>query len=122
MPPRLLVHVLGLCNVVAGALVAFGPGLLMPGADGLGTTAARVFGGSLGAFLAGSAVGAWLMPSGARRPYLWVFGVGVKVVAAALWGTLAVSSGITQLWSGAVVDLAVAALVTTSLMRHESQA
>ncbi|WP_396623439.1 hypothetical protein [Luteitalea sp.] len=120
MPPRLLVHLLGLCNVVAGALVTFALPQLMPGADGLGSTAARVLGGSLAAFLVGSGLGAWLIPAEGRRPYLWVFGVAIKIAAGVLWGSTAVSSGIAQLWIGAVLDLGIAALVATTLLRAPS--
>lgn len=115
MTPRHAVLLLGLCNLVAGALVAWAPGLLMPGADGLGSTGARVLGGSLGIVLAGSGIGAGLMPAPAIRPYLWVFGVGVKVVAAAVWGTIAAQSGIAMLWAGAALDLAVATAIAAIL-------
>lgn len=117
MTPRLVASILGLCNVVAGALVTFALPQLMPGADGLGSTAARVLGGSLAAFLVGSGLGAWLMPAEGRRPYLWVFGVAIKIAAGVLWGSSAVSSGIPQLWIGAAVDLAVAAVVFVGLVR-----
>jgi hypothetical protein len=120
MTPRQLVIVLGLCNVVAGALVAFALPQLMPGADGLGSTAARVLGGSLSAFLVGTALGAWLMPPEGQRPYLWVFGVAVKIAAGLLWGSIAVSSGIGQMWVGALLDLGIAGVVVVSLLRAPS--
>ena len=100
MTPRHAVLLLGLCNLVAGALVAWVPALLMPGADGLGSTSARVLGSSLGIVLAGSGIGAGLMPEPAVRSYLWVFGVVVKVAGAAAWGTIAAQSGIAMLWGG----------------------
>ena len=76
MAPRLAAHLLGLCNVVAGALVACAPAILMPGLDGLGSPGARLLGVSLGVVLAAVGIGAWLMPADARRMYLWIFGVG----------------------------------------------
>src|SRR6188474_52079 len=105
MAPRLAAHLLGLCNVVAGALVACAPAILMPGLDGLGSAGTRLLGSSLGLVLAAVGIGAWLMPADARRSYLWIFGVAVKVVAAAVWGTTAISTGVTMLAVGAAFDL-----------------
>ena len=118
MTPRHAVLVLGLCNLVAGALVAWAPALLMPGADGLGSTAARVFAGSLGIMLVGTGIGGFLMPEAAVRSYLWLFGVSVKVAATLAWGTIASQSGITMLWAGAALDLAVAMLIAAILIRR----
>ena len=116
MAPRLAAHLLGLCNVVAGALVAYAPVILIPGLEGLGSPGARLLGVSLGIVLAAVGIGAWLMPADARRMYLWIFGVAVKVVAAAVWGTTAISTGVTMLAVGAAFDLAVA-LVIASMLR-----
>jgi hypothetical protein len=49
-----------------------------------------------------------------------VFGVAIKIAAGVLWGSTAVSSGIAQLWIGAVLDLGIAALVATTLLRAPS--
>ena len=108
MAPRLAAHLLGLCNVVAGALVALAPVLLMPGLDGLGSPAARLLGASLGVVLAAVGIGAWLVHAEARRGYLWIFGVGVKVVAAIIWAGAAMTTGVLVLAAGAVFDLAIA--------------
>lgn len=115
MRPRHAVHVLGLCNLVAGALVAGAPHLVMPGADGLGSLGARLLGTSLGVTLAAIAAGAWLMPPTAVSRYLWLFGVWVKVAGALLWGAAAVSAGSTLLASGAAADLVVAGLIAIGL-------
>ena len=116
MAPRLAAHLLGLCNVVAGALVACAPVILMPGLDGLGSAGTRLLGSSLGIVLAAVGIGAWLMPADARRIYLWIFGVAVKGVAAAVWGAAAMTTGVTMLAAGAALDLAVA-LVIASMLR-----
>ena len=115
MAPRLAAHLLGLCNVVAGALVACAPGILMPGLDGLGSAGARLLGISLGVVLAAVGIGAWLMPADARRMYLWIFGVAVKIVAAAVWGATAMTTGVTVLAAGAAFDLAVALAIASML-------
>ena len=117
MAPRLAAHLLGLCNVVAGALVACAPELLMPGLDGLGSPAARLLGASLGVVLAAVGVGAWVVPAEARSSYLWIFGVGVKVVAAAVWAGAAMTTGVAMLGAGSVFDLAVAIAVAGLLTR-----
>ena len=108
MAPRLAAHLLGLCNLVAGALVAFGPVILMAGLDGLGSPGTRLLGMSLGVLLAAVGIGAWLMPADARRVYLWIFGVGVKTVGAAVWCVTAMTTGVAMLAAGAVLDLVVA--------------
>jgi len=108
MAPRPAVYLLGLCNLVAGALVAFAPGALMPGVEGLGSPSTRLLGVSLGILLVAVGAGAVIMPPVARRAYLWLFGVGVKVVAAAMWGAIAVTSGATTLAAAAAGDLLVA--------------
>jgi hypothetical protein len=118
MTPRHAVLLLGLCNLVAGALVAWAPALLMPGADGLGSTATRLCAGSLGIMLAGAGIGGLLMPDPAVRTYLWVFGVSVKVAATLAWATIAVQSGIAMLWAGAALDLAVAMAIAATLIRR----
>jgi hypothetical protein len=118
MSPERALSFLGLCNVVAGALVALAPALLMPGADGLGSTAARLLGGSLGIVLAGSGIGAFRMPGPAVRPYLWVFGIGVKLAAAAAWSAMAGHSGILMLWGGAALDLGIAVVCALALARR----
>ena len=53
-------------------------------------------------------LGAWLIPEGGLRAYLWIFGVAVKVAGAVVWGTAAVLTGVTMLAAGAVVDLTIA--------------
>ena len=77
-----------------------------PGSEGLGSPGTRLLGVSLGIVLAAVGIGAWLMPPMARRVYLWIFGVAVKVVAAAVWGATAVTTGATMLAAGAALDLA----------------
>jgi hypothetical protein len=118
MPPRWAIHTLGLCNVVAGALVALVPSVFMPGADGIDTISSRLLGASLGVVLVAVGAGAWLLPSTAVGVYLWLFGVGVKVVAAALWGWAARQSGVGMLWVGAALDLAVALAIAGGLLRR----
>ena len=116
MAPRLAVHLLGLCNIVAGALVACAPVLLMPGLQGLTSPAARLLGMSLGIVLAAVGIGAWLMPATANRTYLWIFGVLVKVIAAGAWGATAMTTGATMLAAGALIDIA-AAIAIAGLLR-----
>ena len=111
MAPRLATHLLGLCNLVAGALVACAPVYLIPGLDGLDSPGARLLGVSLGVVLAAVGIGAWLMPGDGRRAYLWIFGVAVKVAGAAVWGTAAMMTGVTMLAAGAAFDLAVAVAI-----------
>ena len=115
MAPRLAAHLLGLCNVVAGALVACAPMFLMPGLEGSTSPGSRLLGMSLGVVLAAVGVGAWLMPADARRVYLWIFGVAVKVVAAAIWGAAAMTTGVALLAVAAVLDLAVALAIAGML-------
>ena len=116
MAPRPLVHVLGLCNVVAGALLAFGPSLVAP-LDGVHAPAARLFAASGGLLLVTIAIGAWRMPPAGLRSYLWLFGVGVKVAAALVWGAAASLAAVPTLWSGALLDLGVAAIIAIGLAR-----
>jgi hypothetical protein len=116
MPPRPLVHLLGLCNLVAGALLAFDAALVAP-VDGAGTPAARLLGASGGALLAAIAVGAWRMPQDAVRPYLWTFGVGVKLAAAAVWAAAAVVTAVPALLLGASLDLGIAVAIAAGLRR-----
>lgn len=115
MAPRLATHLLGLCNLVAGALVACAPMLLMPGLQGLDSAGARLLGVSLGVVLAAVGIGAWLMPAEGRRVYLWIFGVAVKVVGAAVWGLAATMTGVASPATGAVFDLAVALVIVGAL-------
>ena len=114
MAPRPLVHVLGLCNVVAGALLVVAPGAIAP-LDGASSPAARLLGLSAAVLLWAVAVGGWQLPRTASRPYLWIFGVVVKAIAAAMWGAAAVLAGVPMLWLGAVADLAVAAVIISGL-------
>ena len=118
MAPRPLVHLLGLCNEVAGALLAFGPALVVP-VDGVRTPAGRLLGASGGVLLTAIAVAAWRMPQDAVREYLWIFGVGVKLVAATVWGAAAVATGTPLLWLGALVDVTVAAVIGLGLVRWD---
>lgn len=90
----------------------------MPGAAGLGSTSANLLGASLGVMLGAIGLGAWLVDDASVRGYLWLFGVGVKVTAAALWGLAALRSGSNMLWSGAALDLAVASLIAASLRQR----
>lgn len=119
MPPRWAVHTLGLCNVIAGALVVLAPSLLMPGLDGNDTTTARLLSASLGMLVAAVGAGAWLMPAAAVRAYLWLFGVGVKLLTSVLWGCFASHSGVGMLWAGAMSDLAVALVIASGLVGRE---
>ncbi|AMY12203.1 hypothetical protein LuPra_05476 [Luteitalea pratensis] len=115
MAPRLATHLLGLCNVVAGALVACAPVILMPGLNGLDSPGARLLGVSLGVVLVSVGIGAWLIPADGRRVYLWIFGVAVKVVASAVWGAAALTTGVAMLAAGAALDLAVALAIAGML-------
>jgi hypothetical protein len=115
MAPQPAVYLLGLCNLVAGALVVFAPGALMPGVDGLGSPSTRLFGLSLGILLLAVGGGAAVMPPVARRAYLWLFGVGVKVMAAAVWGAMAIASGALTLAAAAAGDLVIAVAIAAML-------
>ena len=117
MAPRLATHLLGLCNLVAGALVACAPALFLAGLDGLDRSGARLLGVSLGVVLAAVGLGAWLIPPDARRAYLWMFGVAVKIAGAAVWGTAAVLTGVPMLAMGAMFDLAIAIAVAGLLAK-----
>lgn len=114
MSPRFLLRILGLCNVVAGALLVFAPALVGPVA-GVDSPAATLARRSAAALLIAVAVGAWSMPAGAATRYLWIFGVGVKLAAAVIWATAAVASG-PQVWMSAGVDLALAVLIASGLI------
>jgi hypothetical protein len=115
MRPRVLAHLLGLCNLVAGALLSWRPELLLAGVDGVHTAAARLLGASAAVFLVGVAAGAWWLPAAARRPYLWIFGVTVKAVAALVWATAAIATGASSAWTGAAFDGALALVIAAGL-------
>ena len=115
MRPRVLAHLLGLCNLVAGALLLFRPEVLLAGVDGAQTDAARLLSACAAAFLLGVAVGAWWLPATALRPYLWIFGVAVKLAAALAWAAAAVETGTSTLWSGAAFDAVIAIVIGTAL-------
>ncbi len=118
MAPRPLVHLLGLCNVLAGALLVLAPSSAVPLA-GATSPAARVFAGSAAAMLLSVAVAGWLLPATATRTYLWIFGVGVKVAGAVTWSAAAGFTGVPGLWAGALFDLAVAVAIGVGLRRGE---
>ena len=105
MPPHAALHLLGLSNLVAGALVALAPPLVLASADGVHSTSARLFGGSLAIMLVAAGSAGWFVPPAARRPHLWIFGVAVKLAAALLWGWTAVATGLSTLAAGAAADL-----------------
>lgn len=115
MSPRLLLKILGLCNVVAGALLVFAPALIAP-VDGVHSAAATLALRSAAALLIAVAIGAWCMPDDAVRSYLWIFGVGVKVAGAVLWAAAAAQPGVGALWVGAVVDAVLAAVIAIGLL------
>jgi hypothetical protein len=115
MAPQPAVFLLGLCNLVAGALFVFAPGVLMSSVDGRGSASTRLLGLSLGLLLVAVGGGAALMPPAARRTYLWLFGVAVKVMAAAVWGAIAIASGTTTLAAAAAGDLLVALTIACLL-------
>jgi hypothetical protein len=117
MSPRLLVRILGLCNVVAGALLMFAPRHIAP-VDGMHTTAATLMARSAAVLLIAVAIGARWMPGDAARPYLWTFGVGVKLAGAIIWAAAAVETGVAPLWTGAAVDAGVAAVVALGLLQR----
>ena len=108
-------HLLGLGNLVAGALLVWGRSWLMPGLDGIASPAATLMACSLGLMLWAVAAGAWLMPASASRGYLAIFGVALKGVAALIWAWTAVQTGVTALWVGAGLDLALAVAIAASL-------
>ena len=117
MRPRVLAHLLGLCNLVAGALLLFRPDVLLAGVHGAQTVAARLLSGAAAVFLLGVAGGAWCLPATATRPYLWIFGVAVKFAGALAWGAAAAETGATALWSGAAFDAALVIVTALSLRR-----
>lgn len=116
MPPRLLAYVLGLCNLGAGALLISGPQLAVP-LDGAQSPAASLLGRAAGTLLVAIAAGAWWLPRNALSSYLWLFGVGAKIAGVVLWASAALSFESPALWLGAGVDLVVAVMVTTGLLR-----
>jgi hypothetical protein len=117
MSQRWLVHLLGLCSVAAGALLASVPALVLP-LDGLHSPAGLLLTRSLAVVVAAVGIGAWSMPPEAVRAYLWVFGVGVKGVGGLLWGATAMSTGLAMLAVGAVLDLVVALAIASGLSRR----
>lgn len=117
MAPGRLLWILGLCNGVAGALFMLAPAQIAP-LQGLDSPSASLAARSAGALLIAVAIGAWRMPPLAARPYLWIFGVGVKAAAAAIWARMALSTGVGRLWLGVAVDVAVAVVVTVGLLRR----
>ena len=115
MRPRQAVHLLGLCNLVAGALLALAPSLLLP-IEGVHSAAASILARALAVVLAAVGLAGWVLPESALRAYLWVFGVGVKGLGAVLWGLTAWTSGVTAIGGGAAFDAALAMLIAWSLM------
>lgn len=111
MSPHAAVHLLGLSNLVAGALVVLAAPVVLASAEGVHSTSARLLGGSLAIMLVAAGSAGWFMPPAARRPHLWVFGVVVKVAAASLWGWTALDTGLPVLAAGAAADLAVAVAI-----------
>jgi hypothetical protein len=117
MAPRSLALVLGLCNVVAGALLVSAPSLLLGSLEGSHTPSASLLRGCIGVLLVAIGVGALRMPPEALRSYLWIFGVAVKVVAAMLWSLTALQTGVDGLWIGAAADGALALVIAAGLWR-----
>ena len=117
MAPRSLALVLGLCNVVAGALLVSAPSLVLGTLEGSHTPSARLLGGCIGVLLAAIGVGALGTPPEAIRSYLWIFGVAVKVVAALLWSLTALQTGAGGLLFGAAADGALALAIAGGLWR-----
>lgn len=115
MAPRMLVHVLGLCNVVAGALLAFAPALIAP-VEGVHSPAATLALRSAASLLLAVAVGAWAMPPNAARRYLWIFGVVIKSVAALVWAATAFETGVPGTWVAPALDLPIAAVIAVGLI------
>lgn len=114
MSPTALVNLLGLCNIVAGALLALAPALVAP-VDGVHSPAATLAARSAATLLLAVAVGAWAMPPDAVRTFLWIFGVGVKGAAALIWAATALDAGEPRVWVGAAVDGSVAAIIAFGL-------
>lgn len=115
MAPARLLSILGLCNLVAGALLVFAPAAVAPLA-GVDAPAAQLARHSTAALLVAIAIGAWRMPAEAAVPYLWVFGVFVKIVAVGIWAAAALSTGVATLWVGVGVDALIAAVVSAALL------
>lgn len=114
MAPRTAVHLLGLCNLVAGALLLVAPALVLP-LDGVGSPAGIILTRGLGIVLVAVGVTGWVIPNDAVRPFLWIFGVGVKGLGGALWGATAWMTGVGAIGAGAAVDAALAAVIAWSL-------
>ncbi len=115
MSPQPALLLLGLSNLVAGALVALAPPVVLASADGVHSTSARLLGGSLAIMLVAAGSAGWFVPPAARRAHLWIFGVVVKVAAALLWGWTALAAGLSMLAAAAAADLAVAVAIAGML-------
>lgn len=120
MRPQRLLTFLGLCNVVAGALLVAAPERLVP-LDGIELAAGRLLTLTLALFLVASGLAAWLVPAPARRVYLWIFGVGLKGCAALLWGGAALVTDGSALWIGGGADIVVAAVCAVSLIARSER-
>ena len=107
-------HLVGLCNLVAGALLACRPTLVLP-LDGVQSPAGVVLTRGLAVVLVAIAVAGWSIPDNALRAFLWIFGVGVKGLGAALWGVTAATTGAGVIGAGASMDAAVAVLIAWTL-------
>lgn len=97
----------------------FAPRHIAP-VDGMHTTAATLMARSAAVLLIAVAIGARCMPEDAARPYLWLFGVGVKLAGAIIWAAAAaaVETGMAPLWTGAAVDAGVAVVVALGLLQR----
>ena len=115
MRPRQAVHLLGLCNLVAGALLALAPSLLLP-IEGVQSAAGTLLARALAVVLVAVGIAGWMLPENALRAYLWVFGVGVKGLGAGLWGLSAWTSGVSAIGVGAAFDATLAILIAWSLV------
>lgn len=115
MAPRVLVQFLGLCNFVAGALLAFAPARVAP-LDGLHSPAATLSLRSAAACLVAMALGAWWVPADAQRGYLWIFGVGLKGAGALVWAATAWDTRVGPIWVAAAVDVAIAMVIAGGLV------
>lgn len=117
MAPRSLARFLGLCNVVAGALLLSAPTVVLGDLDGARTSSARLLGASVGVLLVAIGAGALRTPPESLRTYLWTFGVAVKIVAALIWSLTALQTGVAGLWAGAAADAAIALVIAGGLSR-----